>query len=407
MTRRTDTYTAVTPFGAVEVDFPEDGGSVFVGDAGAVEYLKSVIEQCVGQGGIRLTPDTIEPIDFTDFCQPKGSGILIIEPFDLMMEKAMSERAPALDSAAYLDQVKSQWDTEVAAKEDFERKSMEIRDQKSSLSLTDSAQAATNLIAQPPEKTNGNEAAQALKTETQGSQAPTPGNPGQLDAVTIPDDGLEADDLEDAGLPDAVDEQVHDLVETAALDAVKPAGLTLSEIRERASIDRELLAMGMVPEDGYLERTYGAGWKMGAARVAPVLDDASMNRIAPVDPTITALAAVAGRMASMVEAQNAAITTALNARPAPIEFTMKNEPMTVKIEQPASVVHLTMPEFPQAPAAQVVVHLPEQAAPAVHITNEVPAAQVVMSGPARSISEVQRDPVTQEILRTVTTHEAE
>jgi hypothetical protein len=41
----------------------------------------------------------------------------------------------------------------------------------------------------------------------------------------------------------------------------------------------------------------------------------------------------------------------------------------------------------------------------VHITNEVPAAQVVVASPVRSVAEVQRDPQTQEILRTVTTHE--
>ena len=40
---RTDTYTAITLFGIVEVDFPEDGGVVFDGPASAVEHLKSVI----------------------------------------------------------------------------------------------------------------------------------------------------------------------------------------------------------------------------------------------------------------------------------------------------------------------------------------------------------------------------
>jgi hypothetical protein len=106
MTTQTDIYTAVTPFGAVAVDFPEEGGSVFTGDAGAVEYLKSVIGQCVGQGGQGLTPESIEPVDFVGFCQPDGSGILIIEPFDLMMEDAMTERAPVLDSVSPIERLK-------------------------------------------------------------------------------------------------------------------------------------------------------------------------------------------------------------------------------------------------------------------------------------------------------------
>lgn len=272
---------------------------------------------------------------------------------------------------------------------------------KEAASAMDSAQAATDFIADQTEINNGNEAAQALETETQGSQAPRAPDSGQLDAVTIPDEDLDADELIDTYLPEAVDEEVADLGET--LDAVAPKVMTLQDMRDRAAIDRELLAMGMIPPADHIARTYGEGWKMGPARVAPVLDDASMNPIAPVDPTITALAAVAGRMAAMVEAQNAAITSALNAKPAPIELTLKNEPMTVKIEQPAAVVNVTMPE--QAPA-NVVVNIPEQTAPVVHVTNEVPPAQVVVAGPARSISEVERDPQTQEILRTVTTFEA-
>lgn len=47
----------------------------------------------------------------------------------------------------------------------------------------------------------------------------------------------------------------------------------------------------------------------------------------------------------------------------------------------------------------------EEPSPVVHIKNEVPAAQVVVASPARSVAEVERDPDTQEILRTVTTHE--
>lgn len=109
MTRRTDTYTASTPFGAVEVDFPEDGGCTFVGEIAAVEYLKSVIGKRVGQGGISLTPENLEPIDFLNFCQPKGSGIAIIEPFDDLMMYGptyLNGDAAVLDSVSPIERVK-------------------------------------------------------------------------------------------------------------------------------------------------------------------------------------------------------------------------------------------------------------------------------------------------------------
>ncbi|WP_101103734.1 hypothetical protein [Macromonas bipunctata] len=79
---RTDTYTAITLFGIVEVDFPEDGGVVFDGPASAVEHLKSVIDGRTGTNGISLTPQNLEPYDFYHFCQPKGSMVTILEPWD-------------------------------------------------------------------------------------------------------------------------------------------------------------------------------------------------------------------------------------------------------------------------------------------------------------------------------------
>lgn len=78
----TDTYTAITPFGIVEVDFPEDGGVVFDGAISAVEHLKAVIDECTGTNGISLTPQNLEPYDFYHFCQPKGSMVTILEPWD-------------------------------------------------------------------------------------------------------------------------------------------------------------------------------------------------------------------------------------------------------------------------------------------------------------------------------------
>jgi histidinol dehydrogenase len=53
----------------------------------------------------------------------------------------------------------------------------------------------------------------------------------------------------------------------------------------------------------------------------------------------------------------------------------------------------------------VKLDMPEQPPSIVNITNQVPAAQVVVASPLRSIAQVERDQYTQEILRTVTTHE--
>lgn len=620
MTRRTDTYTAVTPFGAVEVDFPEEGGCILDGAVEAVDYLKSVMAKSVNGMGMSITPDNLEPVDFMDFCQPKGSGILIIEPLDELLHYGPHQGAEAvLDSAVmsplariklnaelaeksrqlsdakspiqrarlakevgellgqfsvatpkdpnmgrkwnsawgaatvtglfsvakpeygmkalyeityeegqYLRVYEDKIDAQIAKdeysatpegieakkvqRETYERQAIEIANeeerikrqkedqqgrldgfiQASGYSAIRVGQARKALTApvrhegrvmasfefvdalvalglpikseevdriqpmnsraynradnreqeahekrirdggkktvytlggygigafeyayanyliekiakspphlpQPQEKLNGDEATQALETEAQRPQAPTSSNVASLDAVTIPDDELEAEDLSDVEVPEAATENATD-TDAPTLDSA----LSLSQIRERAAIDRELLAMGMVPEDGYLERTYGAGWKMGAVRRAPVLDDASMNQVPPVDPTITALAAMAGRMAAMVEAQNATILSALNAKPAPIELTLKNEPMTVKIEQPASVVNITN-EVPQA--APVTVNIPEQAAPVVNVSAPVtvqPAPVTVNNAFAsQAVQTVERD-ANDEIVRTVT-----
>ena len=91
--------------------------------------------------------------------------------------------------------------------------------------------------------------------------------------------------------------------------------------------------------------------------------------------------AMMGRMACIVEAQSKVIAQFASQPLRPLEVTLHQAP------------------------ANFQLNMPQQLPPVVHITNEVPAAQVVVASPARSVAEVQRDPRTQEILRTVTTHE--
>ena len=93
MKNRTDVYTAITQFGIVEVDFPEDGGVVFSGPGSAVDHLKAVISETIGSDGITLSPESVEPNDFLNFCQPEGSGITIIEPIDDMISPDSGDAA--------------------------------------------------------------------------------------------------------------------------------------------------------------------------------------------------------------------------------------------------------------------------------------------------------------------------
>ena len=82
MSLRTDVYTAITPFGIVEADFPEDGGVIYSGPQAAMDHLQAVISEVTGSGGYLLNPTTVEPNDFFHFCQPKGSGVTIMRPLD-------------------------------------------------------------------------------------------------------------------------------------------------------------------------------------------------------------------------------------------------------------------------------------------------------------------------------------
>lgn len=123
--------------------------------------------------------------------------------------------------------------------------------------------------------------------------------------------------------------------------------------------------------------------------VLPPSRDADINHRQTAQ-LLDGMDAMMGRMASIVEAQSKVIAQFSSQPLRPLEITLRQEAAVVKIDQAPATFHLNMPQ---------------QLPPVVHITNEVPAAQVVAASPARSVAEVQRDPRTQEILRTVTTHE--
>ena len=131
--------------------------------------------------------------------------------------------------------------------------------------------------------------------------------------------------------------------------------------------------------------------KTEPATAAVVLDTIATRPVLVEQPSrdldanshlLQGMASIMARMASVAEAQARTVAQLANQNARPME-------VMVRIEQSPAVINFTAPQQP---------------APVVQITNEVPPAQVVMVGPTRSVSEVERDPGTQEILRTVTTH---
>ena len=90
MIQNPDAYTAITPFGPVAVEFPEGGGSVFSGDDGAIFHLQDVMARNANGRGVAMTPRNLEPVDLVNFCQPDGSGIVVIEPFSDLVRSGIT-----------------------------------------------------------------------------------------------------------------------------------------------------------------------------------------------------------------------------------------------------------------------------------------------------------------------------
>lgn len=98
-----DTYLTLTPFGTVNAVFPPDGGCQLNGPDSAVQHVKAVVLAAADHQGMRMTLDSIEPHDYFHFCQPKGSGVMILEPFDAMALRLRQQGVA--DPAAVLDAV--------------------------------------------------------------------------------------------------------------------------------------------------------------------------------------------------------------------------------------------------------------------------------------------------------------
>lgn len=91
-----DVYLALTPFGAVSVEFPEEGGTVIAGNDAALAHLRGVMSAATNGLGASITDGNLEPRDLVFFCQPAGSGVTVIAPPDLGAPGEDDE--PVLDS---------------------------------------------------------------------------------------------------------------------------------------------------------------------------------------------------------------------------------------------------------------------------------------------------------------------
>lgn len=95
-------YNIFTPRGTATAAFPEDGGVEWAGDPAAIEFMRKSIDGRVNGEGYALTADTLDPDDLFYFCQPEGSGVVVVKPIDEIAADAIESRAGAgtLDSAA-------------------------------------------------------------------------------------------------------------------------------------------------------------------------------------------------------------------------------------------------------------------------------------------------------------------
>ncbi|MGZ8220082.1 MAG: hypothetical protein ACXWT0_00390 [Methylobacter sp.] len=103
-------YQVLTPAGVFQSVFGEEDTPVeYRGDEAAIQFFKNwlALNQISGEHGIMLSESNLEPDELYGFCQPDGSGITVIPPFDdLLMyeqqeaiEQAEETNKPALDGA--------------------------------------------------------------------------------------------------------------------------------------------------------------------------------------------------------------------------------------------------------------------------------------------------------------------
>lgn len=103
-------YQVLTPAGAFQVAFGDDETPIteYRGDELAIQFFKNwlLISQASGQDGWRISADSLDPSDLYGFCQPPGSGITVLPPFEDLVSYVLDqpdEQEPETMTAATLD----------------------------------------------------------------------------------------------------------------------------------------------------------------------------------------------------------------------------------------------------------------------------------------------------------------
>ena len=99
-------YQVFVPAGVFQAVFDDDESPVeYRGDTLAIQYFKDwlLLNQVSGYQGIRINPENLTPEELYGFCQPTGSGNMIMPPFNDLIGFIADEQAdkeePTLDNA--------------------------------------------------------------------------------------------------------------------------------------------------------------------------------------------------------------------------------------------------------------------------------------------------------------------
>ncbi|SFL24002.1 Protein of unknown function [Nitrosomonas aestuarii] len=84
-----ETYQIITPAGAFSAVFDDKESPVkYQGDELAIAFFKNWVDinQINGEHGHLLDSNDVQPFELYGFCQPEGSGIIVLPPFDDLMD---------------------------------------------------------------------------------------------------------------------------------------------------------------------------------------------------------------------------------------------------------------------------------------------------------------------------------
>lgn len=88
MTHAESAYITLTPYGRVDAVFGDGPGVSMRGPDDAIAHVLRVMQGVTGHGGMTLTVDSVEELDYFSFCQPEGSNIRILPPAGVALDSS-------------------------------------------------------------------------------------------------------------------------------------------------------------------------------------------------------------------------------------------------------------------------------------------------------------------------------